>query len=60
MLGKTASGLFWMFRNLERSENTARLVEAGFRMSLTRTSANETEWASLSLFFPSPIPPYLL
>jgi uncharacterized alpha-E superfamily protein len=47
MLGKTASGLFWMFRNLERSENTARLVEVGFRMSLTRTSSNETEWASI-------------
>ena len=47
MLGKTASGLFWMFRNLERSENTARLVEAGFRMSLTRTSSDETEWASI-------------
>ena len=29
MLGKTAGGLFWMFRYLERAENTARLVDAG-------------------------------
>ncbi len=29
MLGKTAGGLFWMFRYLERTENTARLIEAG-------------------------------
>ena len=32
MLGKTAGGLFWMFRFLERSENTARLLDAGFRI----------------------------
>lgn len=47
MLGKTAGGLFWMFRNLERSENTARLLEAGFRMALTRSAAAEDEWASV-------------
>lgn len=47
MLGKTASGLFWMFRHLERSENTTRLVEAGFRMSLTRAAGNDNEWASI-------------
>ena len=41
MLGKTAGGLFWMFRYMERSENTARLVEAGFRIALTRSSASE-------------------
>ena len=29
MLGKTANGLFWMYRYLERAENTARLIEAG-------------------------------
>jgi len=37
MLGKTAGGLFWMFRNLERSENPARLLEAGCRTALTRS-----------------------
>ncbi|MDH5558043.1 MAG: alpha-E domain-containing protein [Alphaproteobacteria bacterium] len=47
MLGKTAGGLFWMFRNLERSENTARLLEAGFRMALTRSATAEDEWASV-------------
>jgi uncharacterized alpha-E superfamily protein len=36
MLGRSAWGLFWMFRSLERAENTARLLDAGFRMALTR------------------------
>lgn len=44
MLGKTAGGLFWMFRYLERSENTARLIEAGFRIALTRPDAAHDEW----------------
>ncbi|MEM1273747.1 MAG: alpha-E domain-containing protein [Pseudomonadota bacterium] len=47
MLGKTAGGLFWMFRYLERSENTARLIEAGFRMALTRPDGTDDEWASV-------------
>ncbi|GFE50502.1 hypothetical protein So717_22550 [Roseobacter cerasinus] len=47
MLGKTAGGLYWMFRFLERSENTARLLEAGFRMALTRSSDAESEWKSV-------------
>ncbi len=47
MLGKTAGGLFWMFRYLERSENTARLLDAGFRLAITRTTAAKSEWASL-------------
>lgn len=45
MLGKTAGGLFWMFRYLERSENTARLIETGFRMALTRPDGDE--WISV-------------
>ena len=45
MLGKTAGGLFWMFRYLERSENTARLIEAGFRIALTRPDSQE--WSSV-------------
>ncbi len=48
MLGKTAGGLFWMFRYLERSENTARLLDAGFRLAITRTTAARSEWASLA------------
>ena len=47
MLGKTAGGLFWMFRQLERSENIARLVDVGFRIALTRSAAAEDEWASV-------------
>ena len=46
MLGKTAGGLFWMFRYLERSENTARLIEAGFRIALTRGDGDDDEWTS--------------
>lgn len=48
MLGRTANGLFWMFRYLERAENTARLLEAALRMALTRDSATaEEEWRSV-------------
>jgi len=47
MLGKTAGGLYWMFRFLERSENIARLIEAGFRIALTRSHDSETEWKSV-------------
>lgn len=46
MLGKTAGGLFWMFRYLERAENTARLLEAGWRMALTQTQ-DSNEWQSI-------------
>lgn len=46
MLGKTAGGLYWMFRYLERSENTARLVEAGQRIALTRSHSDD-EWQSV-------------
>ena len=47
MLGKTAGGLYWMFRFLERAENTARLVEAGFRIALTRSTDTQGEWESV-------------
>ena len=47
MLGKTAGGMFWMLRYMERSENTARMIDAGMRMSLTRSSAAESEWTSI-------------
>ncbi len=48
MLGRTANGIFWMFRYLERAENTARLLEAGLRMALTRDLAtSENEWRSV-------------
>ena len=47
MLGKTAGGIYWMFRFLERSENTARLIEAGFRIALTRSKDPVSEWKSV-------------
>lgn len=48
MLGRTANGLFWMSRYLERAENTARLLEAGLRMALTRDLvSSEEEWRSV-------------
>jgi uncharacterized alpha-E superfamily protein len=47
MLGRTAGGLFWMFRYLERSENAARLLDVGFRIALTRSDATDQEWASI-------------
>lgn len=47
MLGKTAGSLFWMARYLERSENNARLIDAGFRIALTRSSTAQAEWRSV-------------
>ncbi len=48
MLGRTANGIFWMFRYLERAENTARLLDAGLRMALTRDHTKaEEEWRSV-------------
>ena len=36
-----------MFRYLERAENIARLIEAGFRIALTRSSDPASEWKSV-------------
>jgi len=48
MLGRSANGIFWMFRYLERAENTARLVDAGFRLALTRDAVDASdEWRSV-------------
>jgi len=47
VLGKTAGSLFWMFRYLERCENTARFTEAGFYIALTRYKSAEDEWQSI-------------
>lgn len=48
MLGRTANRLFWMFRYLERAENTARMLDAGLRMAVTRDLATaEDEWRSV-------------
>jgi len=48
MLGRSANGVFWLARYLERAENTARLLDAGFRIALTRGDhASADEWRSL-------------
>lgn len=44
MLGRTANGLYWMFRYIERAENIARLLDAGLRMSLTHSSGEQGDW----------------
>lgn len=44
MLGRTAANLFWLSRYVERAENIARLLEAGYRMSLvSRRDGSESE-----------------
>ncbi len=36
-----------MFRYLERAENTARLLEAGWHIALTRSDGSTSEWESI-------------
>ncbi len=47
LLGRTANGLYWMNRYIERAESIARLVDAGLRMAITRTSSSSEEWSSV-------------
>jgi len=47
LLGRTANGLYWMARYIERAENMARLVDAGLRMALTRNEGDVEEWTSV-------------
>jgi uncharacterized alpha-E superfamily protein len=49
LLGRTANGLYWMNRYIERTENMARLLDAGLRMALTRTASASEEWNSVLL-----------
>ncbi len=49
LLGRTANGLFWMHRYIERAENMARLVDAGMRMALTKSAGAPDEWSSVVL-----------
>ena len=47
MLSRAANNLYWMSRHIERAENTARLLDVTYRMSLLPYRINETEqsWA---------------
>lgn len=49
MLGRGANGVYWMSRYLERAENTARLIDVGFHLALTRGSrqSQDEEWKSV-------------
>ena len=49
MLGRAANGVYWMARYLERAENTARLIDVGFHLALTRGSraTQQEEWRSV-------------
>ncbi len=48
MLGRTASNLYWLCRYMERAENMARLMDVGYRMSLTPglDSSHRDQWES--------------
>ncbi len=49
MLSRTADHLYWMARYMERAENTARMLDVNYQMSLLPQSAGATErgWRSL-------------
>ncbi|PZQ56546.1 MAG: alpha-E domain-containing protein [Novosphingobium pentaromativorans] len=49
MLGRAANGVYWMSRYLERAENTARLIDVGFHLALTRGNkhSQDEEWKSV-------------
>lgn len=49
MLSRTAENLFWLARYVERAENTARLLEMGYRLSLlpASTEGSSSEWGSV-------------
>jgi uncharacterized alpha-E superfamily protein len=43
MLSRTADHLFWMARYMERAENTARMLDVNYQMSLLPQSTEEAE-----------------
>ncbi len=47
MLGSTADSIYWLFRYLERIENTSILIEAGFQSALTSHKNSLNEWESI-------------
>ncbi len=46
MLGRTANGLYWMNRQIERAENMARLVDTGLHLVSSRANGGD-EWLSV-------------
>ena len=47
MLGSTADSLFWMFRYIERVENTLCMIESGFQLYLLSSSNLNNEWDAI-------------
>lgn len=47
LLGRTASGLYWMHRYIERVENLSRMIDAGLRMTLTSATDAQATWSSV-------------
>jgi len=49
MLSRNAENLFWTARYMERADNTARLLEVGYRMSMMPTADGgfANEWAPI-------------
>jgi uncharacterized alpha-E superfamily protein len=45
MLSRTADHLYWMSRYTERAENTARMLDVNYQMSLLPQSAQVAEQA---------------
>ena len=47
MLSRAANNLYWMSRHIERAENTARLLDVTYRMSLLpyRVQESDQAWA---------------
>ncbi len=49
MLSSTADHLYWMARSMERAENTARMLDITYRMSLLKQATTEphNEWRAM-------------
>ncbi len=47
MLGSTADSLFWMFRYIERAENTLCVIESGFQLYLLSSTNLHNEWDAI-------------
>ena len=45
MLSRTANNLYWMSRHIERAENTARVLDVTYRMSLLPYRTPDQAWA---------------
>ncbi|MDA0702793.1 MAG: alpha-E domain-containing protein [Proteobacteria bacterium] len=56
MLSRGAENLYWMARHVERAENTARALDAAFRMALLESAGADrnSSWASIVEVGPDP------